>query len=239
LYFAYANSDLDVSGLVTNLAMTAYVLQHTGTLRLNAYSGGGYWTHYGPSGWYLDGVVQGTGYSGTAIAQSANFPVSTNLSTSGSGFLVSLEGGYPVPLRLGSNFVLEPQAQIIWQHVSLDDANDGISTVALGSTSGATGRLGARAQWTILGDNGEVWQPYARANLWHSWGAQASTDFEQSPITVPLDEQATWLEFAGGLTYKLSPGLAFYTQAGYQFAVAPSEVRRNGFTGDLGLRITW
>ena len=239
VYFSYGNSNSDVTGLVTNPAATAYVLQHTGTLNLNAYSGGGYWTHYGPGGWYLDGVLQGTGYTGTATAQSANFPVSTKLTTGGSGFLGSLEGGYPVPLPFGPNFILEPQAQIIWQHVSFDPADDGISTIALGSTSGTTGRLGARAQWTIIEDNGAVWQPYARANVWHSWGAEAETTFARSSVQVPLVQKATWLDVAGGVTYKLNPGLAFYAQAGYQWAVAPSNVSRDGFVGDIGLRFTF
>lgn len=44
MYFAYGYSHANISGLVTNSAATAYVLQHTGRLILNAYSGGGYWT---------------------------------------------------------------------------------------------------------------------------------------------------------------------------------------------------
>jgi outer membrane autotransporter protein len=127
----------------------------------------------------------------------------------------------------------------VWQHASFDPANDGIGTIALGSTSGTTERFGARAQWTILGGNGAVWQPYARANLWHSGGANAATSFAPSEVAVPLVEQATWLEFAGGVAYKLNPRLSFYAQAGYQFAVAPGNISRDGFSGDLGLRITW
>ncbi len=53
---------------------------------------GGYWTHYGPTGWYLDAVVQGTFYDGAA---STSF---SHLSTDGSGLVASLEGGYPFPL---------------------------------------------------------------------------------------------------------------------------------------------
>ena len=86
------------------------MLSRTGTLNLNAYSGGAYWTHYGPGGWYLDAVVQGTAYTGNATTQFAN------LATDGSGFIASLEAGYPIPLPLGPRFVLEPQAQILWQH---------------------------------------------------------------------------------------------------------------------------
>ena len=87
----------------------------TGTVGLNGYSAGGYWTHYGPSGWYLDAVLQGTYYNGNAITQFANLPIN------GSGFISSLEGGYPIPLPLGPLFVLEPQAQIVWQQVSFNE----------------------------------------------------------------------------------------------------------------------
>src|SRR4030095_9639609 len=224
LYFAYGNSNVDVTGLVTNPEAAAYVLTRTGTLNLNSYSGGGYWTHYGPGGWYLDAVLQGTGFDGTAKAQSSS-GLTTKLSTSGSGFVGSLEGGYPVPLALGPNFILEPQAQVIWQHVDFDPASDGLGTIALGSTSGTTGRLGLRGQWTIPDAYGGIWQASGRANLWHDWGANAATGFAASAVQVPLRDQATRVEFAGGVTFKLNPNLGFYAQAGYQFAT-DSDIRR-------------
>ncbi|MDR8395748.1 autotransporter outer membrane beta-barrel domain-containing protein [Paraburkholderia sp. USG1] len=107
VYFAHGNSNLDVDGLVTNAAATAYVLTRTGKLNLDAYSGGAYWTHYGPTGWYVDAVFQGTSYQGEATTQSARLP------TTGNGFVTSVEAGYPVPLPLGPGFVLEPQIQVI------------------------------------------------------------------------------------------------------------------------------
>ena len=120
VYVAFANSNIAVDGLVTNAAATGYTQARTGTLGLNAHSGGGYWTHYGPSGWYLDVVVQGTYYNGNAMTQFASLPIN------GAGFASSLEGGYPIPLPLGPRFVSEPQAQIIWQQVTFQDSNDGL-----------------------------------------------------------------------------------------------------------------
>src|SRR4030095_16881341 len=157
VFFAYGNSNVDVTGLVTNPEATSYAFQRTGTLNLNAYSGGAYWTHYGPGGWYLDGILQGTGFDGTAKAQFPNLGLTTKLPTGGSGFLASLEGGYPFPLQFGPNFILEPQAQIIWQHVDFDEAGDRVGTIALGSTSGTTGRLGLRGPWTVPGAYCGVW----------------------------------------------------------------------------------
>ena len=234
IYFGYANADVDVTGLVTNEAATGYVLRKTGSLNLDAWSGGAYWTHYGPSDWYLDAVAQVTHYQGAASTQFAN------LATTGFGFVSSLETGYPVPLPLfGPGFVLEPQAQIVWQHVSFDDANDGLGEVALGTTSGASGRIGLRGRWTIISDGGQVWQPYVRANLWRDWGAQATTTFSGADL-VPLLERATRLQLGGGLSVKVNANVSFYANADYQFSVGDTDGgRRDGIRGAAGVRYTW
>jgi outer membrane autotransporter protein len=234
VYFAYSNSSADVDGLATNAAATAYVQGRTGTLNLNAYAGGAYWTHYGPGGWYLDAVLQGTIYTGTATTQYATLP------TNGSGILTSLEAGYPIPLPLGPHFILEPQGQIIWQHTSFRQAFDGLGEVALGTTSGVTGRLGVRGQWSVITDGGQVWQPYLRANLWQNWGGNATTTFGGTAL-VPLLEESTQLEFAAGATAKLTPRLSLYVQGGYIFGIGGDTDggRRQGVKGDIGIRLTF
>jgi outer membrane autotransporter protein len=232
VYFAYSNSNLDVEGLVTDLASDDYIRTRTGQVNLDAYAGGGYWTHYGPSGWYLDAVFQGTSYRGDATTQFAHLPIA------GSGYLTSLEGGYPIPMSFGPQFVLEPQMQVIWQRVSFGQAYDGLGPVDLDLTTGTTGRLGLRGQWTIVSDNGQIWQPYVRANLWHDWGGRAMTTFGDDQ--VPLYEEATRMEFAGGITAKIRAELSLYALLGYQLAVGDTDGgRRQGVQGDLGLRYTW
>ena len=86
LYGAYGDVNADVDGLVTNPAATAYILTHTGSMNLDAWSAGGYWTHVGPGGWYLDAVLQGTWYYGSASTQFAR------LNTDGTGF-IGVPGG--------------------------------------------------------------------------------------------------------------------------------------------------
>ena len=234
IYFAYANANVDVNGLVTNEAATGYVLRKTGSLNLDAWSEGAYWTHYGQSDWYLDAVAQVTRYQGVANTQFAS------LSTNGFGFVSSLETGYPIRLPVfGPGFVLEPEAQIVWQQVSFDDGNDGLGEVALGTTSGASGRIGLRGRWTIAGDSGQVWQPYVRANLWRDWGAQATTIFSGADL-VPLLEQATRLQLGGGLSARMNANVSFYANADYQFAVGGTDGgARNGIRGAAGVRYTW
>jgi hypothetical protein len=53
-----------------------------------------------------------------------------------------------------------------------------------------------------------------------------------------LATEAFWGEAAGGVTFKYSSQLSFYTQAGYDFALTNStSIKR--FKGDIGLRFTW
>jgi len=85
---------------------------------------------------------------------------------------------------------------------------------------------------------GRVWQPYVLANVWRDFDAKATTMFGTD--TVPLLEEATRLEFAGGLSAKILPGLSLYAQAGYQFAVSGTDGgRRDGVKGDFGVHYTW
>jgi outer membrane autotransporter protein len=234
LYVAYGNTDVDVKGLVTNPAATAYILSHTGKLDLDAWSGGAYWTHVGPGGWYLDAVLQATRYGGSATTDFAK------LDTSGTGFISSLEGGYPFALpQFGPGFVIEPQAQILWQRVAFENDNDGLGDVGLGKTSGTSGRVGVRAKWTILTAGDQVWQPYLRANLWEDWGAQARTIFSGTDVTELL-ARGKRLQFGGGLTTKINPNLSLYANADYEFAVGNTDGgKRDGIRGAVGLRYSW
>ncbi|MFC0402125.1 autotransporter outer membrane beta-barrel domain-containing protein [Paraburkholderia rhizosphaerae] len=143
---------------------------------------------------------------------------------------------YPFHLPLGPAFVLEPQAQVIWQHVGFSEENDGLGLVDPGATSGVTGRLGVRAQRTIEGANGQVWQPYVRANLWRDWGARATTVYSGSDH-VPLRQQFTRMDFAAGVTAKVAARLSLYGQLGYGFTITDSvSGSRKGVWGDVGAR---
>jgi outer membrane autotransporter protein len=234
LYGAYGDVSADVNGLVTNPAATAYILTHTGSLNLNAWSAGGYWTHVGPGGWYLDAVLQGTWYGGSASTQFAR------LNTNGTGFIASLEGGVPFAFpQLGPGFVLEPQAQILWQKVSFRHDYDGLGDVALGDTTGPSGRIGLRGKWTIVTAGDQVWQPYLRANLWRDWGAAANAVYSGTDI-VPLASQVTMLELGGGLTGRINANVSVFANVDYEFAVgAANGERQNGVRGAFGARYTW
>jgi outer membrane autotransporter protein len=139
---------------------------------------------------------------------------------------------------LGPGFVIEPQGQILWQKVSFDDKNDGLGTVALGDTTGPSGRIGLRTKWTIATAGGQVWQPYLRANLWRDWGADANTVFSRG--AAPLESEATIVELGGGLTVRINANVSVFANVDYEFAVDDTDGdRRDGVRGAFGARYTW
>ncbi len=61
------------------------------------------------------------------------------LTTKGWGFASSLEAGYPI--HLGGGFIVEPQAQIVYQNVSLGDASDTAATVQFRNADSIAARI--------------------------------------------------------------------------------------------------
>lgn len=232
-YVAYTRANLSVDGLVANPAAFAYDRVRTGDAHMKAYAFAGYWTHVGPGNGYLDGILQGTHYTGDARTENAV------LSTPGNGFAASLEGGLPFVLADRSVFTIEPQMQVIWQRITFDQRNDGEGPGSPGTTTGTTGRLGVRSQWTLGGNARTVWQPYARLDLWHDWGGRSVTDYGADK--VPLRQGASRLELQSGFTASFGGALAVYGQLGYQKAVGSTDRggQRRAVAGSLGVRYRW
>ena len=99
------------------------------------------WTHFGENNWYLDGVVQGTWYD----MQMTSRRGLRDGDTDGFGFAASLEGGYP--FQLGGGWLLEPQAQLVYQALDIDEFNDGPPT-SVPEHNLLAGLIGARVAGT-------------------------------------------------------------------------------------------
>ncbi|MEK1850853.1 MAG: autotransporter outer membrane beta-barrel domain-containing protein [Phyllobacterium sp.] len=143
-----------------------------GSLNLDTTSFGGYWTHIGPSGWCLDGVLMGSWFSGDATSLR-----DVGIDIDGTGITASLEGGYPVALL--QSRTLEPQAQLIGQHLS-PEQSDAFSDVGFDTDDGVTGRLGFRLQGKYV----VRFQPYVKANFWH--------DFSGTDADCPLRSRCNY-----------------------------------------------
>jgi outer membrane autotransporter protein len=127
----------------------------------------------------------------------------------------------------------------LWQQVSFRHDYDGLGDVALGDTTGPSGRIGLRTKWAIVTASGQVWQPYLRANLWRDWGAEPNAVYSGTDI-VQLAGQTTMLELGGGLTGRIKANVSVFANVDYEFAVGAAEgEKRNGVRGAFGAQYTW
>ena len=139
LFAAYGHADGSVRGFAGGFQNV-----HVGSLALDATSAGGYWTHIGPGGWYVDAILMNTWYTGSPHSVGR-----LSAGANGTGVTASIEGGYPIPLS--ANITIEPEAQLIYQHLSLDATQDAVSTVAYGGPDAVSGRIGLRLQGNLSG----------------------------------------------------------------------------------------
>ena len=222
MFVSHASMDGDIRGFAFGQRRAS-----SGTIPLDATSLGLSWTHIGPQGWYVDAILMQSWLDGDPRSNRG-----IGLSSDGTGTLASLEAGYPLPL--GSGFVLEPQAQLIWQHVNLDAASDPFSTVTWNTDDAVTGRIGARLKGTFAIGSATI-EPYFKANLWHTFSGSDATRF--ATVTLPTRFKSTSLEVGGGLATRVTEQVSLYVAASYETDLGGNY--RETVKGNLGMQITW
>jgi outer membrane autotransporter protein len=228
----------DFAGVLSSVGhghggVTNYDDTSAGNDRFDSYSIGGYWTRFGAKDWYLDGVVQGTWYD----AKSSNEQQS--LSTHGFGTTLSLEGGYPFTFANG--WSLEPQSQVIYQSLHLDNASDSSARVQFRDSDSLAARLGGRVshtwQWDQAGKPHLI-SGWFFANLWHEFKSDAVTAFSSQTGDIPFhsDLGGSWWELGSGLSAQLGKRASLYATVSYDKGFNEGVKAVNG---NLGMRINW
>src|SRR3546814_15245106 len=92
-----------------------------------------------------------------------------------------------------SSDLLEPQAQLLWQQVKLDDRADSFSTIDFATGDVLTGRAGLRLQGEYGG-----FQPYLHASLWHGFSGDQTTRFGTDPIRTDLGARKSVVQGKSG-----------------------------------------
>lgn len=236
MYVAYGHGVMDVEQDRLTSARDA------GRNDFNAFSVGGYWTRFGENGWYLDGILQGTWYNMTAKSNrdtEIGFP---DQDVDGFGFAASLEGGYP--FDLGNGWQLEPQAQIIWQTIDMDDFNDGAADIRYDNVNSLTGRIGARLARTWEAEEATASEPaqlatvWGRVNLWHEFTGKAETSVSSADGFVPFssDLDDTWIEFGIGATRQISAKTSLYGNINFSTSF---DGNNYAWDGKVGVRVNW
>ncbi|CAM4205395.1 autotransporter outer membrane beta-barrel domain-containing protein [Bordetella pseudohinzii] len=144
---------------------------------------------------------------------------------------VSAEAGYAFKLR--ENWMLEPQAQIIYVDSDTDSITEQNGTrVNRADANGTITRLGARTYTTLdLGNNRKL-QPFATVNWWHT-RVDSSVSFNQLPVgnLYPKDRYELKLgahaDFTKGWTGWVNVSGSWGAQDYHQYA------------GRIGVKYTW
>lgn len=213
------------NGLLTNRALADPA---NDTLILRGQSFGAYWSLTGEQGWHVDLTASGGRVNGyTRNDQGAR------QATEGSAMTLSVEGGYPI--GLSDNWVIEPQAQLINQRITLDTPYAGSGNASSSDVTSWSGRVGARLKGSY-DLHGLPVEPYVRTNLWHT---------VYTGNTVTLDEvdkisssrKSSTVELGLGLVARVTPAVSLYVSADYSSDVDDNDL--NGLIGSLGVRMRW
>ncbi len=211
---------------------------HAGKVQMDAYAVGSYWTHYGPGGWYTDAVLQGTWYQ-DVNASSVNLSGNQSLRTNGSSFTASFEGGYPI--LFGGGHALVPQAQLVYQRLSLAGGADQFGLVDFATTDELYGRLGARLTKDWVGFGGRAMTTWGEANVWHQFGDDATTTFRTlqgtHPTAVSTSFGGTWAQLRLGMSGQATRLVGVFATGDYN--VAMSSQSGHSWGGRAGVRVSW
>ncbi|WP_158598571.1 autotransporter-associated beta strand repeat-containing protein [Achromobacter sp. K91] len=238
---ANANGSMDHAGAYVAFGRATADVDHldgrsAGQAAMNGVTLGGYWTHIGKEGWYVDAVIQGTRYD----VDNGRSPAGYNLDTRGFGFATSLEGGYP--FRLNDEWVIEPQAQLVFQNVNLNDANDGAAKIRFKDVDSLRGRLGVRLARTVELDPGpdgkRVATTWVRASLVNEFLTNPTTEFSSQNGYVPFqaDMKGASVQLNLGADVGVKRNVSVYGSVGSEISL-----RGDGqnFNGKLGVKIAF
>lgn len=182
---------------------------------------------------YADAVVQ-AGSHRYGVEASGNAPAGGK----GRSLVAALEAGQAFALTAG--WYIEPQAQIVYQKLRLDNMPISGAVVSQQTGGGWLGRLGVRVRGEMATAAGLL-QPYARLNF---YGANAGTDVAQFVNAAAVTRIAGTtgyrsVELAAGFSLRVSGEASIYGELGRLHAMGGAARVRSSLLGSAGLRMRW
>ncbi|WP_147281739.1 autotransporter domain-containing protein [Dyella solisilvae] len=224
MFLAYTHANGDVRGFAVGQEDVP-----VGSLSLHGDGVGLYWTRVTPRGAYLDSVLMAT-----SIRASPSSYRGLDFDTRGNSWSASIEVGYP--FAWSDQVLFEPQAQLIWQNLSLDGGRDRISSISFHDDAGFVGRLGARLS-TVFHHGAATWLPYLQASVWRGAHAGDNLVFAQVNAVGTHAGGTTSLDLGAGIAGTLSPSLSLFVVADRQVDLTGEHQRL--WQANLGVRLSW
>lgn len=195
--------------------------------RTNTFRLSGYGTYQSQQGWYVDGILS-VGWFDGDISTSAR---GETFNLNGTGYAASLEAGYP--FAVGAGFNIEPQLQLVGQHLSFRNDTDADELpVNIGSQNQLLGRLGARVTRPFDYSNGRI-TPYAAVDVLHSF--TGGTNVTAGGATFASGDYGGALQVSLGINGTVSKKTSVYGRATWQHSLGDAGFR--GWLFNAGARI--
>ena len=195
--------------------------KYTGKVKTKDFSLGLTTTKYYNNGFYLDLVGQLS-----FINNKYNSRDGVSAKQKGNALALSVEGGKNY--SLGSNWAIEPQAQLIYQYLNLKDFNDGVREVHHGNDSALRARLGFRTTYKK--------SFYSIANVWHDFSNTTEANIGSDRIKEKYS--ATWGEIGLGVQLPITNSAYVYSDIRYERSFT-SNPKHKGYRGTVGFKYTF
>lgn len=195
--------------------------KYTGKVKTKDFSLGLTTTKYYNNGFYLDLVGQLSFINNKYNSRDGVFA-----KQKGNALALSVEAGKNY--TLGSNWTIEPQAQLIYQYLNLKDFNDGVREVHYGNDSALRARLGFRTTYKKLF--------YSIANVWHDFSNTTEANIGSDVIK---EKYSTTLgEIGLGVQFPITNSAYVYSDIRYERSFT-SNPKHKGYRGTVGFKYTF
>jgi fibronectin-binding autotransporter adhesin len=229
LYVGQLDGDASVNGFASGVSNL-----RTGRTDLRSQYVGVYGTYTSDSGFYADAVVQSGRHRYTVQSN-----IGTGAEGKGNSLLGSIEVGQSFALG-GTGWAIEPQLQLIHQHLDLNNSTILGAVVQPDADSGWIARAGVRVKGQIDTGIGAL-QPYGRFNVYKTSSGTDVARFlngaTQTGIAAPTGGTST--ELAGGFTLALGQTTSLYGEIGKLWSSGGDAKVKSSINGSVGVRVKW
>lgn len=191
-------------------------------------------TRYSEDGSYIDFVGQ------LSWMQNKYNSLDSKAKNHGLGVALSGEVGRPFVLSKektnnGDSWIIEPQAQLIYQYLGLNSFTDGMRSVHQDKQHNLRSRIGVRFAYNNLTDHEKVRTLYFTTNVWHNFRNTAASNIGEDNVTEKLAK--TWGEVGLGAQFATSSNTHIYADARYEQSL--SGTKHQGYKGSIGIKYSW
>ncbi len=195
---------------------------------------GGYWTRFTAKDAYVGLSAQYSRIHKFKVTPTGG----AGIAPGGNNYGVSIEAGKQIKTK--KQIMIEPQAQILYQHLKISDANDGVNDISFDALNSVTARAGLRASRAFETQSGLAIQPWTRVNLYHTLEQDSEITMGTDTFKTPFGgtQGEIQLGLSLGRATRGGSGWSLYMNGGYIFALTDSP-DLSGWTASTGVRWNW